>query len=150
MESFNLVLSSLLPLLIAILVPSIGVLVVYFGRKLSNNLDQKNSILLNSLLTDIATQAIVYAEQMARNYEKQSQEAVGGEDKLAAAMDYAMKELKEHQLDRIAADTIARRIEAILGMGNSAAEEAAEAAISGFKLDTKESEGTDETPNDRF
>jgi hypothetical protein len=149
MDSFNFVLSQLLPVLIAILIPSIGVLVIYLTKKLGANLDQKNKILLSSLLTDIATQAIVYAEQMARNYEKGEREKCSGEDKLVAAMDYAMRELKEHKLDKIAEEVIARRIEAVLGMTNSAAEEAA-SAISGFNPGTEESEDSDETPNNRF
>lgn len=149
MDSLQLIASQLLPVIIAILIPSVAILVIWLSKKLSKNLDTKNSLLVTSLLTDIATQAIVFAEQMARNYEREQKQKCSGDDKLATALDYAMKELKEHGLDKIAAETIARRIEAVLGMGNATAEEAAE-AISGFKAASTESEGSDETPNDRF
>lgn len=134
MDILNQIVSSLLPTLIVILIPTVGVLATWLALKLGKNMDSKNKIILNSLIMDISSQAIMYAEQLANNYEKENKEKVPGSDKLQIALDYAIRELEEHKITTVTAETLARKIESILGLANaSVVADGDGSAIEGFK-----------------
>ncbi len=115
MQEIATVFWQILPILIAIAVPSLLVLTKWLSSKIGKKLDTEQQAKIQELLTGVVLQGVAYAEQMAKQKQKENQQLTG-ESKLYIATQYVVEELRKNNFADLTAVEIQKRIEAILGM----------------------------------
>ncbi len=115
MQTLVALLWQLVPILIIIAIPSLGVLVHWIVKKFGAKLDNDTKAKFQEILYNIVMQGVGYAEQIAKQKEKENQKLTS-ETKLNIATQYVIDELQKNKIFDVTADQIAKKIEAALGL----------------------------------
>lgn len=114
METISNIFYQILPILIAIIVPTLSVLVAWMIKQISANFSTKNQALIADIINTAASEAITYAEQIATKTAAAYKE-IHGQDKLNLAIEYALAELQKNGIVKVTAEELGRKIESLLG-----------------------------------
>lgn len=124
MEYLNIFIENFVPIIASILGTVLLVLVKGLIGKYAKKLDVETQGRLENLLSDLTQQGVAYAEQWAKNRNKQGAK-VPSNEKLHKAMEYIAAQIRKHKLNELAETELREKIEAMLGY-NTLADVAAE------------------------
>ncbi len=115
LEQFNAVFYEVLPVILAILVPSVFFVVRIIIKKLTNKLDAETQSNIHSIVMDVVQQGVDYADKWAEDQKRKTDNKPYGSLKSKEATAYILDELKERGITDIARDSLLRKIESKLG-----------------------------------
>lgn len=106
---------SVLPIVLEILLPVIGVVLTWLLTLLVKKLKLQNNINVDMIIEHVVGRAVEAVEQLAAVAKKKGDAALSSGDKLAKAVAIVEAELRAMKLPGLAAEVISARVEAYLG-----------------------------------